>query len=748
MMRVWRFFLERSRSAALFGCVFLILVSGCHAGRKTRAFLPSQLPPHVFLPADPELVFDERVSGKDDDPEITMPPGVRIGSGWGDIESWGMRGLGDHSVLEVTLPDGDQRKLYFRANACPDLVDSGFVQVMTVLVNDRRVGETRLGRHMKNYSFPVPPGLLHRGPNEIRFQYSSHHSPAELGTGTDRRQLAIGLKRLALSRWKPSWRYPVSYDPGQEEWTVEAPGRFVLPLPDDTASLSFMAEFRTADTASPCRIRRLRLPPGGGGLEEVQLTELTPGENREISMSGKRECGLQGIVFDLESRRGRLSLRGLPSGRASSPEPPEIRSARRRPPNIVLIILDAARVDHFGTVYRYGRDTTPAISRFAEKSLVFRKTGSLAPYTICSIPTILTGLSFASHGMVDHGLRLSRDILTLAEALHRKGYQTLAFSGSPNDSIRLGFDQGYEAFFEAWKTPPYRDEPRGFRVSHRVRECLEHELDGRPFHLLIHMVPPHEPYEPLPEYDVFSDPEYAGPANGRISCLSQANEGKLDLDEGDRRQIMALYDGNLRMGDAAVSEILEGLRSTPEWERTVVAITSDHGEAFREHGYFGHNATVYDEMMRVPLILYLPDMLQGSLPALDREASLEDLCPTLLALAGVEADPRSYGRDLLDPERRERWLYQRSAGTELRALRGFGWKLILTKNGRNIEVYDLHDDPKERHDLGIEEPELTALLAMRLLIESRKYEFVAPERQEAPLAPDDEASLKALGYLQ
>ncbi len=734
--------------------VLAFILSGCEIDRQISTLSGYSGSKYIFLPTDPIL---ELGSSQDQGPglRLVVPEPFSFEQGWGNIEFWGIRGLGDRSTIETYLPDAGQRSLYLKANACPDLIKAGIGQVMSIRINGHLIGKLRLDRHMKNYKLSIPEGVLRQGRNEIEFDYSSHRSPAELGTGLDQQQLAIGLNRIALAYTRPTWKEPVSFDPERKEWTIRSAGKFILPLSDNTEGLSLEAEFSAFRSAGPCRLRRVALLPGASGLTTIAENQLNPGETRSINFPAGNGGRLQGLVFDLEPEMGRCRLKMRSMSSSESPAtrkmPPGLPVVPSDHPNLVLIILDAARVDHFGTIYGYERDTTPEISRLAQDSLVFRGVTALAPYTICSIPTILTGLSFASHGIVDHGQRLSREAHTLAEILHDAGYQTLAFSGSPNDSTKLGFDQGYEEFFEAWQTSPYKDETRGFRISRRVLERLKEGLDGRPFHLLIHIVPPHEPYEPLPPYDLFTKPGYAGHANGSWHYLRRTNSNEIQIDEKDRKHIVALYDGNLLMGDAAIFQILSALQSRPDWKNTVVAITSDHGEAFREHGIIGHNATVYEEMMRVPFILHLPKGLVTKITDLNRNASLEDLCPTLLGLIGLKPDILSHGEDLLAADYQERWIYQRAAGKadwKQRSLRGFGWKFIMTKNGRKHELYDLQEDPHETSNLSLKRPELAALMAMRLVKESQKFQLIPPERQDSPLSANDQESLRALGYIQ
>ena len=166
-----------------------------------------------------------------------------------------------------------------------------------------------------------------------------------------------------------------------------------------------------------------------------------------------------------------------------------------------------------------------------------------------------------------------------------------------------------------------------------------------PLFMMLHYVPPHEPYSPAPRFDLFGAADYRGTANGELQTLRAIDSGELLPTRDDLEEIVSLYDGNLRMADEAVELVLRTLQRRDRWTRTAVLVVSDHGEAFHEHGRMGHNSTVYEEMLRVPFILRLPAGERPSRVDTEMLVSLEDIVPTLLGLAGVRpASELSGGR--------------------------------------------------------------------------------------------------------
>jgi arylsulfatase len=418
------------------------------------------------------------------------------------------------------------------------------------------------------------------------------------------------------------------------------------------------------------------------------------------------------------------------------------------PPDIVLITLDAARADRF-SCYGYERPTTPSIDRLAAESLVFRRVFALAPFTLCSVPTMVTGLSFLDHGVVAHGDRLSAEATTLAEHLKGAGYRTACVSASPNNSRALGTDQGYDDFIETWQVVPRPRSTDPFLLSRLALEWLAADDGTAPIHLQLHYVPPHAPYAPAPEFDLFTDPAYQGRLDGGHGSINALDSGALLPRPDELAHVSALYDGNLRTGDAAVAQVLEALAQRPRWRDTVVLVTADHGEAFLEHGRMSHNSTVYEEMLHVPFVLRLPE---GRRPEADLErlGSLADIVPTLLATAGLAAGDGLDGVDLLRPPGREgrgRFLVARAAGDPpLYALRTLRWKLLFAGSGMGA-LFNLANDPGEGRDLALQAPLVFSGLGQLLTERLSQTPRFAAAAEAAALSEANAEMLKALGYV-
>ena len=435
----------------------------------------------------------------------------------------------------------------------------------------------------------------------------------------------------------------------------------------------------------------------------------------------------------------------------SEADPKLTTSARRGRPDIILITLDAARSDHF-SCYGYGRRTTPNIDRLAEVSLVFTNAFALVPNTRQSVPTMVTGLSFINHQVISKELMLAKEATTLAEHLKESGYRTACITATPNNSRSLATDQGYDEFFELWTETTKDESIDPDFLSARAADWLELNRSTGPIHLQLHFVPPHAPYRPAPLYDLFTNPDYEGPFNGFPGSILRNSEGRREPSITDLEHVIASYDGNLRAADDAVAQVLTELQKGPNWNNTVVLVTSDHGEAFFEHRRMGHNNTVYDEMLRVPLILRLPPGMTTEGIDVDRLATLADIVPTLLAAASLHPGMPLDGINLLSEyppthgANERTFAAKTSHSRPTRCLRSLRWKVIISNSGRG-ELYDLESDPLEHTDLRFAN-RLDFLEKGRLLTRRFLSAPLLPKRiQDTDVTERDREMLKALGYV-
>jgi arylsulfatase A-like enzyme len=407
---------------------------------------------------------------------------------------------------------------------------------------------------------------------------------------------------------------------------------------------------------------------------------------------------------------------------ADAPAAHVVGVAPPRRPDIVLITIDALRADHL-SVNGYKRLTTPAIDVFARGAVTFTQAIAQAPYTKASIASLMTGLYPSVHGTVTGSVPfpeamtghlqttpLATDVLpsrltTLAEALHEAGYRTVGLTANPFLSEWFGFNQGFERF-TFFAGPDFLD---GQRLVDAALDAAAGER-SRPLFLWVHLMEPHSPYAPPP----FTARAFA--LDGPIQPIAPDLEIPFWLVPGqprDLREYVVRYDEEIAAVDVDVDVLLRGLRELRDSSNMVVVLTADHGEQFLDHGGWEHSTTLYDELIRVPLVIDAPGLAPRNL---DTQVQLVDLYPTLLALAGLQMPGCVSGTSLssvlagaagAEPEARP--AFAEIAGSQ-RAVRSRGWKLTVFNDGRR-QLFDLEHDPGERTNVADAEP--TKLIELR-----------------------------------
>ncbi len=324
----------------------------------------------------------------------------------------------------------------------------------------------------------------------------------------------------------------------------------------------------------------------------------------------------------------------------------------RRATRVILISLDTLRQDHL-SVYGYPRPTSPNLERFAESAVTFTNAMAQAPYTLPSHMTMFTGLHPRAHGVVYLDDRLPDRMVTMAELLRDSGFRTAAFTDGGFVKATFGFDQGFDVYHDT--RAPGGQEANGFRRFGRdVREWISIHRD-EPFFLFVHTFDTHGPYYAEDRYrralagtePVVPD---AGRAEGAMDYVRSLNAHEyLGLDQYDSvAAIVDVYDATIRFVDEYVGQLLRDLETLGILDETLVIITSDHGEAFLDHElYVGHGLTLYEEEVRVPLLVRFPGgWLRGR--RCDAVVRLLDLLPTVATATGTKCPPTVQGKGLAD----------------------------------------------------------------------------------------------------
>jgi len=419
-------------------------------------------------------------------------------------------------------------------------------------------------------------------------------------------------------------------------------------------------------------------------------------------------------------------------------------------PNLILISLDSARPDHL-SLYGYPLSTSPNLDNWASRALVFDHARTVVPLTGPSHASVFTSLYPHQHGAFRNGVPLKERWHTLAKILSDRGYHTAAFiSGWTLRSTISGLNRGFLEYDD--------DLSSRYKLLNRERvaedtvaavlDFLGQKPFEAPFFLFVHFFDPHDPYR-----------RHAG-----IVQVLENQARRLGLP----KDISVLnYDNELAYLDLHLGKLLETCQRRGMLENTLVMIFSDHGESLGEHGYRGHGRRIYEQCVRIPMLLYAPQLFPQARRVATPVTTL-DILPTMLSLMGIPlpAGIAVAGRDLAghlltgEPMPARPLYSETFKGTLKRFTRFFArgvpskpsymgclsgtLKFILKPDASILEVYDLAADPDEQRNLacGKSYSEVSTQLA------SWYEERLEREPIRASLTTEETQQLRSLGYLE
>jgi arylsulfatase A-like enzyme len=414
------------------------------------------------------------------------------------------------------------------------------------------------------------------------------------------------------------------------------------------------------------------------------------------------------------------------------------------PRHVLLISIDTLRADRLGA-YGYRRPTSPFLDELARRGRLFEHAFVNTHGTTSSHTTILSGLYQETHGVGLDGIEggvvartIPAEVPMVQELLGARGYFTIGVTEGGNVGGAFGFARGFDRF---------DDRSRGIgqgtsRLLAEVRSRLAAEPE-RPLFAFLHTYQVHSPYRsPLATRRLMGiEDDRRGPDNRFL--LRHARRAH-QLPPGMLRRLSDLYDASVRFTDDSLRALFADLAAAGFLQHALVVVTADHGEELGEHGGLLHRDLLYDELLRVPLLLDGP----GIDPARPRQlVSSIDIAPTLLAWAGAPLPAALPGVSLLDPRPGERAAVIAQYAHRRFALRTARWKLIENVADGGVELYDLAADPGERRDLAAVHPQQRQRLQAALAAWRQRIQPPGTRGTAVVLDPEQEAALRALGYL-
>ncbi len=433
--------------------------------------------------------------------------------------------------------------------------------------------------------------------------------------------------------------------------------------------------------------------------------------------------------------------------------------------NVILIMADALRADYL-PAYGYTKNSTPNIDALARDGILYVNNFAQSSWTKPQSATLLTSLYPSTHNTYLKPHVLPEEIDTVAEIMKKAGYRTGGVVSNINLSPVFNFQQGFEYycylspdyFFRAkesssklclynllrlvrirfFSKKKYVNHyyQKGEVVNDHAMAWLD-QVKDQPFFLFMHYMDPHDPY-------------FAHPFNGEgIARASQPNPPP-ELAE----RMIELYNQDIKYMDDQFGVFVQFLKDRGLYDKTMIVFTADHGEEFYDHGGWWHGTTLYDEQIRIPLIIKLPGSKQrGTVDT--RIARSLDVAPTIIGAAGAAVPGAMQGMDLFSGEERPESSYAEEDHEHnvIQSIRTESWKLILTEEGSPrmaapVELFDVENDAGEKTNLAEEKPEKVKKFstAIRKLVE--KILGNAYNASEGEIDEATQDRLKALGYVE
>jgi arylsulfatase A-like enzyme len=506
--------------------------------------------------------------------------------------------------------------------------------------------------------------------------------------------------------------------------------------------------------------------------------------------------GAPGRTFASEGGDGGPGTAPAAEGRADD-------APAARHPNVLLISLDTTRADFL--TFR-DADTAPHMTRLAERGTVFSEAISGSSWTLPSHAQMFTGMAPPYHGTESSDVAIDPLMTTLPELLDAAGY----FTAGTFTVRYLWGDYGFARGFDVYRSGMLREDlvhaeaeahaPRGDEQAERAwlvgtrdyvssenvvaltRMALERAPVDEPVFVFAHFFDPHDDWVPPAPFDTRFDPDYDGAITGRGVLDNPAIFDPLGtphrrVDDRGLAHLRALYRGEIAWTDQAVGQILELFELHRRLDDTLIVITADHGEEFFEHDRLTHRFHLFDEAIRVPLLVVLPASWErDAVSEVDAQVTLSDILPTIAELLGLDTPPEVTGRSLAPalagepfasrPELISLYVtkYRKGGAREhmqVYGLRTPSWKFtrsVILKPGEPLraqgELYDLVRDPGEQRALADQaHPALRqAWVALEAELDRAREAWRTQPRtpraeRSTDLSEDSIAELRALGYI-
>ncbi len=418
-------------------------------------------------------------------------------------------------------------------------------------------------------------------------------------------------------------------------------------------------------------------PASGGETKPVEM-QWNDGKTQSIASAGSTDWQEFSVTVSDGYVPGTDATLTLSSSATFWLSHAEVVPRSQLAPPVIVVLIDTLRQDHLHC-YGYERETSPNIDAFRNDSVMFSQLVPPSSWTRPSVASLLTSVYPGVHGAQDRGDRVRSGVTWLADVIDGQGYESHAVLTNPNCFSAWGFGDDFDCAFEMetadWMTADTDTDAMDIGIR-TIRE-----LGHRPYFMYLHMLAPHSPYAPPPPYDT----RFTG-GNGKLN--------------GTQQHTLNLYDGEIAYFDDLFGDMITALKAQGVYDSSLIVLLSDHGEEFWDHGGTAHGHTLYEEQLRVPLLIKFPkNRFAGA--SFDGLVEMVDVAPTLLDILDMTPPADFQGVSVL-PYIGEEELPQRVGYAELfldeksmRSTKTPELKFIDDAVKQEKTFFDLTQDPLE-----------------------------------------------------
>ncbi|OGF59328.1 MAG: hypothetical protein A2Y62_13650 [Candidatus Fischerbacteria bacterium RBG_13_37_8] len=654
-----------------------------------------------------------------------------------------------NSYVDFFLIRIENQPIEFRI--MPFQIPNSKPQSMTIFLNDAIVDTIVLRSGWNTYKTILPIEKLRLGNNQLKFSFLYAEPPVKYNIGNDTRNLAAAFDYIKFNA------YTIQKDNEHELFTM--PGQEPLVLNGLTAFryhlvLPQKAKLRIKGTLFPSQNNEA-LPSltiwidNNNSIQllfDSQFKIATPYSFNEMIKIPDLPNGIIQLYIANSSVRQntRFAFQSITiEGNRKA------QSHTKKLPNAIIILMDALRPDHL-SAYQYHRKTSPHLDRLAQEGTVFFNAFTQSSYTREAVPSLLSALYTLTHNVTNFN-QMPPDIITLPELLSAHGYATAAFTANGLLSPESGILQGFNAIYELYRTAPFG--PENITLAESFIPALDEWLiknSHKPFFAYLHLMQPHEPYKAPEPFRIFSRNDKKSIFDGSANVRGRVKENRIPITPNDLQHMINLYDDSIYYADYVVGKILHKLALLQLYDDTMIIIIADHGEEFMEHGDFSHSQHLYDECLRVPLIIKMPASLNQRKKVMSL-VEVIDVAPTTLQTLGIN-EPLGQGKSLVplitarNPEQEIHHAVFAARRT-FASIRTHRFKYIEMSDKSSIQLFDLKKDPHEQKNSAQEYPEYIKIFSEYLNKWKEQQQAFKPGE---PTAIDQQTleNLRALGYIE